>query len=304
MQGETIPRERIIAAIDEAGEKAHRVTGITYGYFRKALIEFETANGRQKIAKAAFHPVSIAMLKNEYTGLSAAGRPPQTISLQSDGVAVLVVDRLEGRPGRRLTYFNQIVPPFISPVRAIAQDDFLARFAVDDRSTWRDERIAQARDILGQVAPSEIPMGPSHGDFVYWNCLRAGERTHVIDFEAFSDARIASYDLWYWHILPVVRTAVRLGKPAVSASLIAAVAPTIWKQRILRADPSLSTMKFGPQPAWIPTLVLMLIEHGMGMAVENRMPDIVELIGTDALTLRRKVCVIYDLIISRILGKR
>ena len=275
---------------------------ICYGYFRKVIVEFLDGERRFHVAKIALHPFSVGLLKNEAVGrVSANLQGASSPFIISDNKAVLLMTGEPGSQAPRSMWLNCPAPPFPYACNMLPVDVYRSRFSRSSTSSLWQNDIAMYVDILlNRVQNAALPIGESHGDFVYWNCLQSAQALTIIDFESYSEARIAGYDLWYWYVLPLVRLAVRRRQTRIFAGVLPLIARWLWRYRLVTADRNLAHCDQEPSLASDLSLGLTLLEHEAQMLEEHTFPDIIALIGKDAFALRKEVCRAYNLVLERV----
>jgi len=69
-------------------------------------------------------------------------------------------------------------------------------------NNYKIDKIKEFK-ILEKINNKNIELSASHGDFVYWNCIKKKKLFYVYDFEHFAKSRIYIYDILHWIIFPI-----------------------------------------------------------------------------------------------------
>lgn len=283
---------------------------IRYGYFRKVTATVLLPSNETKIAKLALDPYSVTLLRQESKGYSAlsgsAGRhykiPGFQLVHDSPEMAIALIDYMEGDPIRYWNFPGQTMTQLCGIKETMKVSEYLAVLlsSVTCTETVRAVEPLTAK-ILRNSGDTRIPLTSSHGDFIHWNVLReSGGKQILIDFEYFSPLRPALFDDWHWFILPMVRK-IRSQWVLLPPSNAAPRALVFLLRSFLRR-------RYTPNPDILQAvkgsldvlMVLYLFEQTLTLAQEHAMPNIMELIGEDALVLRKQVINIYQEMIGAI----
>jgi len=311
VSGQQVTADEITAMIEIAQGGSAYIDEIRFGYFRKALAWFTDHTGRKKFAKIAMHPFSSNSLVNEAQGIAAAGAIAGTLENDSTHFvhlpgdqAVLIRDRIDGTPQKRMAILSVPSSPFHYEERVEPATEYINKLVSGfDQTKIGTSLVALVEDILRGHPIDRLPVSRSHGDFVYWNTIRTKSEVITVDYESFSESRFVEYDFWYWHMLPISRLACRTGRIGFAANVLDALAPAIWKHRIVAFDPSLANLSADLRLSPRSGLALSALEHMAQMLGEHRMPDIIDLIGGDAYDLRSDLCKLYRRLIERLVKR-
>jgi hypothetical protein len=271
-EGRAEPRNAIIKRLAELGIDA-RPSLIRYGLLRKAVVELADGAG---IVKFALHPVSANLLRNEAVAYAA---PPPTgfdrasFRMLVDGGdwAAAWLSHQPGRVPSRWTALNRRAGPY--ETRAYGErklEDHLDRLAGSARlEGWR-------RRVLALWSGETLAIGPSHGDFLYWNLLKSRGARHptLLDFEYSAPDRSRAFDRCQWTLVPLLRQIGRRGWGM----------PPRWLARYLGVA--------------LFELAVAVMEHTSVIEEENRLPDIAALYGAEALARRAALLRGYDALMA------
>jgi hypothetical protein len=277
VQGLDVPPAAVAERLAAAGIEEPPL-GLRWGFRRQVGIRLS-----RTYAKLALHPLSVALLRHEADCLARLPAPPgyRVPSLQHfhDGGdwAVSVTGMEAGAPPASWRALLGRAGPFEA---AAAADrplaDHLAPLATTPRLTRWSERLQRRYS-----AERLVPIGGSHGDFVYWNLLQTSTGSPVLlDFDYFRPDRSRQHDRCFWTWAPLAAKAVAWGRER----WLAAASPVL-----ARGEGSLA-------------MALMLVEHGALMEQEHALPDIGMLYGAADLSVRLRLLDLYDAAVTRLAG--
>lgn len=301
--GRLITNAQIQSELVAAGCDLMELKEVRYGYFRKVTARFTDTDRKERIAKLAFHPYSVSLLEREAEGITSVDLnsysriniPYYRLTRPNIDCAVAVMDVLSGPSLTPLSIHK--VPE--SPFEYCGEIETPASYIEELHQTLPDHghgklirrKLERLREKIGR---NQVPVSASHGDFVYWNVLKGPDGIPaILDFENFRTGTIAGYDEFYWFLLPFTRFVLRHDLGRIEVSLLPKIAEYIW-QTFLKRVPlahvaQLKDLNFHSGDA----LALMLATHAGQMLEEHQLPDITELIGSDALSLRHRICTQY-----------
>lgn len=242
----------------------------------KTLIRLTDRAGYVKLGR---HPAARALLRAEIAAYRAPPpdapyRRPELLSHHDgEGVTLLWLSALSGGSMRAWSALRSRPGPY--ELQASGQRQ-LADLMPDPDSSWTAEWRRRVAERWGDLP---IPLGPVHGDFVYWNLLRptADQGPGLLDFEYYDPAGPAGIDRLFWRLAPFCRQAVRRG----AAGLLRPLA--------------------GRLPS-APQLALALLRHGARLEREEMLPDVGELNDAANRRLRRGVVGVYSEILRGLIA--
>ena len=182
--------------------------------FGKVLLRF---SGDQRLIKAAASPRGRSLLRNEAAGvrqltplLETSFRVAEVSVLRDDdALCALEFTTVDGDAPMSLR--APYVP--LTPLLRGSQQTMPLTHLLDQEC----HSPALKRVLLGRHGNPDIPVTPSHGDFIYWNLLCVPQqRPGLIDFEYYSPARMDGYDDLHFRVAPWLWRCVRAGLPAAA----------------------------------------------------------------------------------------
>ena len=302
-RGEAVTGWQVARLLRDHGV-AGECTDIRYGYHRKILARLRQADGTHRIAKIAMHSHSKSLLRREALGYAAArqglaedyGLVRFELVADTSSYVIALMGEAEGRPLGRRAALTPPPPPFPR-----STDSRKLRAHLD--GLLNELEAGQDRNRLTVIAEGlargygdvDLALFPSHGDFLYWNLMRAPDgRLAVLDFEYFSAGRAPGFDLWQWVVLPLARRCVRGRMEAAFPRLLVPLALRLWGPRIRRQCLDGGTVGNLPGRAALGLLMaLYMFDHAVTMAREHQLPDILSLIGRDDHALRTRLIALY-----------
>lgn len=262
-------------------------------YFCKTILFLSNDAGERCVGKLATHPYSQTLIAQETQGYAFARRyqehfqlPDHTIAIQSPKYTLAITDYIEGKPFHPL---SRCPRSFIMLEDQIEEIVLTSYIETNPRLAQPELSKAIERMTI-RFTNHFVPIGPSHGDFIYWNLLKMQEgRIGLIDFEYFSPCRAAYFDQWHWLLFPLCRKLQKLRSITAFKQLIQYLAdhPPKW----LKGNPNFTQkqcLEFNRM-----LLCLYLLEQAGLILTEHTLNDIEMLIGNDAYTSRQLIAKAY-----------
>ncbi len=182
--------------------------------FGKVMLK---APGSSKVIKAATSPRGRALLKNEAKGISALAGPlsqrlrvPEVSTLHDDDqLCALEFTVVDGTTPSSWRAPKTILEPLFHPQQTTKTLSELLEFERLDHEL--------KNTLLTRHGDPQIPVAPSHGDYIYWNLLcQSGREPGLIDFEYYHPCRLSVYDDLHFQAAPWLWRTLRTGAPDAS----------------------------------------------------------------------------------------
>lgn len=294
--GQSVSQRDISEFIKLAGYDPN-IEFITYGYYRKIIIKFSDKTKVDYVAKIAFHPYSIDLLKKEILGYQNYSEKYPKFSYpkicyyqEYSNYSISIMNFLPGLPAKYWSYSNCIPSINLNSIKYKNVSHYLDQLKLlCNLSTPLKNLIEKSNEKYTQ---QNIPIGQSHGDFIYWNILMNKSQCSLIDFEFYSNSRCLGFDHWHWFIYPLARKCIRFNLPILMNLGIHFIKKIIWnlfiKNNFHAVQKTTTEQSFSNL-----LLLLYLIEQSVIFEKEHSIPNIKELLGDETVQLRNKVKDLY-----------
>lgn len=190
----------------------------------KTLIRLAEGCGFVKLGR---HPAGRALLRAEAKAYAARPpdppyRRPELLGFHDgDQVTLLWLSPVGEHPLSHWAALRARPGPYAQQANG---QRMLSDLLPEPETPWIAAWNRRLAEHWGSVS---IAVGPSHGDFVYWNLLRPQQGTGygLIDYEYFDAAAPAVTDSLFWRLAPLCRQAVRRHAAPLLQPIIRRLAP-------------------------------------------------------------------------------